>query len=98
MNITITTITELNEACKQFTEYAQLVKEAEAVRDSYKQTITDFMKAINETTFHTDDFNIIYSDNKRTDLDRKSLLNDHADIYEQYIKSTTYKTLKVLEG
>ncbi|GHV18523.1 hypothetical protein FACS18949_04640 [Clostridia bacterium] len=88
-------MTNLESKIKEYREMKRLVEEALAAADSIADEIKAAMNEAGESKMIIGEYKLSYTDCKRTDIDKKALAADHADIYTAYLKETSYKRFAV---
>ncbi|MDR2043569.1 MAG: hypothetical protein LBQ15_04230 [Clostridium sp.] len=83
------------EKIKQYREYKRLAEEAQAMADAIADELKAAMTERGESKLIVGEYKLSYSDCKRTDIDKKALQTDHADIYSAYLKETFCKRFSV---
>jgi len=83
------------EKIKAYREYKRLAEEAQALADAIADELKSAMTEAGESKMIIGEYKLSYTDCKRTDIDKKALQADHADIYAEYLKETTYKRFSV---
>jgi len=79
------------EKIKAYREYKRLAEEAQAMADAIADELKAAMTESGESKLIVGEYKLSFTDCKRTDIDKKALQTDHADIYAAYLKETTYK-------
>ena len=87
-------MTDLHEKIKQYHEYAEMIKELEAVKDSIADEIKAVMEEAGENKMIVGEYKLAYTEAKRETLDKKRLVADIGDLSE-YTKTTFYKRFTV---
>ena len=86
---------DLTDKIREYREYARMIEELTAIKDSLADDLKAFMNAANETKMIIGEYRLSYTDCKRTDIDKKALQTDHSDLYAAYLRETTYKRFSV---
>lgn len=87
--------TEILAKAKEYKEVIQFIKQLEAEAETLKVAIVAEMEAREKDTIETDLFTIKYIEYKNTRFDSKSFKATHAELYEQYIKTTAARRFQV---
>jgi hypothetical protein len=78
---------------KQIAEFEKTIKEIKEKEDNLKQAILDEMESKGIVKIDTDDLTINYiASGDRETFDSKTFREDHADLYDEYIKFTPVKS------
>ena len=78
---------------KQIAEFEKTIKEIKEKEDSLKQAILNEMESKGIVKIDTDDLTINYiASADRETFDSKTFREDHADLYDEYIKFTLVKS------
>lgn len=78
---------------KQIAEFEKTIKEIKEKEDSLKQAILNEMESKGIVKIDTDDLTINYiASADRETFDSKTFREDHADLYDEYIKFTPVKS------
>lgn len=85
---------EFEKLCKDFKENKRLIEELEAMNDTIKGDIIAFMGE--RDTWVEGSTKAIYKSVTSSRLDSKSLKEFYPDIYQAYIKESSYKRFTVL--
>jgi len=86
---------ELLEKAREYREYKRLIEEMTAIADAIADELKSHMTEANESKLVIGEYKLSYTDCKRTDIDKKALAADHADIYSAYLRESTYKRFSV---
>jgi predicted phage-related endonuclease len=85
----------LESRIREYREYKRMIEEMEALKEAIADEIKAAMTEAGESKMIVGEYKLSYTDCKRTDIDKKALAADHADIYTQYLRETTYKRFSV---
>ena len=88
-------MTDLEAKVKEYREMKRLAEEAQAVADAIADELKAAMTEAGETKLIVGEYKLSYTDCKRTDIDKKALQAEQADIYAAYLKETSYKRFSV---
>lgn len=77
----------------RYDEINKTIKELEAEKKSIENTIKENMKDLEEV--YIDNRKITYKAQTRISIDTKLLKQDHPQLIESYIKTSTYKVFKM---
>ncbi len=88
-------MTNLQEKIKAYREMKRLAEEAQTAADSIADEIKMAMMEAGQDKMTVGEYKLSYTDCKRTDIDKKALAANHADIYAAYLRETTYKRFQV---
>ena len=86
---------ELLEKTREYREYKRMIEELTAIADAIADDLKAHMSAAGETKVIVGEYKLSYTDCKRTDIDKKALQAEQADIYAAYLRETTYKRFSV---
>ena len=98
--ITITDgIASLNpEAAQQIAEFERRAKEIKDAEDALRAEILKEMEAKNILSLETEEIKISYkSQYDRESFDSKTFRNEHADLYDSYVRMTPVKSSIVIK-
>ena len=82
---------ELATKIREYKECSAMIKELEAIKDALADQLKAELKAAGLDTMAVGEHKMSYTETSRRDIDKKALANQHADLYAQYLKETTYK-------
>lgn len=85
----------MEEKIRQYREYKRLAEEAQAIADSLADELKAELTAQGQTKLIVGEYKVSYTDCIRKDIDKKALQADYSDIYNQYVKETSYKRFSV---
>ena len=85
----------LESRISEYREMKRLAEEAQAVADAIADELKAAMIEAGESKMIVGQYKLSYTDVTRTDIDKKALQADYADIYAAYIKETSYKRFLV---
>ena len=88
-------MTNLESKIKEYREFKRLAEEAQAAADSIADELKAAMQEAGQDKMTVGEYKVSYTDCTRRDIDKKALQNDHADIYDAYLKESTYKRFSV---
>ena len=89
------TMLNMEARIKEYKEMKRLAEEAQAVADAIADELKAAMTETGETKLIVGEYKLSYTDCKRTDIDKKALQAEQADIYAAYLKETSYKRFSV---
>ena len=81
--------------CQEFREYKRLIEEMEAIRDSIASELKEHLAAIGQDKITCGEYKLSLSTVSRSDVDKTKLQSDYPDIYNQLLKTTSYKRFLV---
>ena len=88
-------VNELTEKAKEYKELTQFIKQLQDEADALRATITADMDAKKVDIVETDLFTIRWVEYETSRLDGAKLKAEHADLYNQYSKTTTTRRFQV---
>ena len=87
---------ELRERIKLFKEYSVMIDELEALKSAIADDFKALMLEIGQERLEVGEYRVTYTDCMRTDIDKKRLEQEQADIYKSYLKTISYKRFSIL--
>ena len=86
---------QITSVIREYREYARMIEEMEAIKDSLADQLKAYMVESGQTKVIIGEYKMSYTDITRTDINRKLLKEEEAEIFEKYSYSTVYKRLLV---
>lgn len=80
---------------REYREMKRIAEEAQALADAIADEIKAAMVEAGESKMIIGEYKLSYTECTRSDIDKKALQADHADIYAAYLKETVYKRFSV---
>jgi len=88
-------MSELTAKIKEYREYKRLAEEMLAHADSIADELKEYMNETNQTKAIIGEYKLSYTNVTRKDIDKKALAVEHSDIYNAYLRETSYKRFLV---
>ena len=88
-------IHELNAKVREYKEYSQMIAEMDAIKSAIADELKVYMSNEGVDTLTVGEYKVSYTDCFRCDIDKKALASDHAELYADYLRETTYKRFTV---
>ena len=85
----------LAEKIKEYNEYKKMGEEMLAVANSIADELKSLMCDTGQEKMVIGEYKLSYTAVSRKDIDKKALANDYSDIYNAYLRETTYKRFQV---
>jgi predicted phage-related endonuclease len=86
---------ELTARIKEYREYKRLAEEMLALAESIGDELKRYMTETGQSKAIVGEYKLSYTDVSRTDIDKKRLETEQAEIYAEYLKETSYKRFLV---
>jgi predicted phage-related endonuclease len=80
---------------KEYREYKRMAEELLALADGIADELKAHITEAGENKVIIGEYKLSYTDVTRTDINRKKLKEEEAEIFEKYSYSTTYKRFLV---
>ena len=87
--------TDLTGKIKEYREYKRMIEELEALAGSIADELKAVLTEAGQEKMIVGEYKLSYTDCKRTDIDKKALAAEYADIYAAFLKEITYKRFLV---
>ena len=87
--------TALSAKVQEYKEVSAFITELEAIKSSIADELKATLTTAGQETMTVGGYKISYTDSFRRDIDKKALATDHADLYAEYLRETTYKRFTV---
>ena len=88
-------MTNLESKIKEYREMKRFAEEAQALADAIADELKTAMTEAGQDKMTVGEYKMSYTTCSRSDIDKKALAADYADIYAAYMKETTYKRFSV---
>jgi predicted phage-related endonuclease len=79
----------------EYKEVSTLIAELDAIKNAIADELKAILTTAGQDTLTVGNYKVSYTDCFRRDIDKKALASDHADLYAEYIRETTYKRFTV---
>lgn len=86
---------ELTARIKEYREYKRLAEEMLSIADSIADELKALMTQEGKEKMIIGEYKLSYTDVSRKDIDKKALAADYTDIYNAYLRETSYKRFLV---
>ena len=86
---------QLQSKVKEFREYKRILEEAKNQLEAIQADITELMETENTDILTGDDFKITWKTYFKNSFDSKAFKEDIPELYEKYLKETSYKKFLV---
>lgn len=94
--ITITTTaTDISKAVREYKELQEMEKALKLELDKVKAEIVEFLEVNNIDSYDTAEGRVSYTDQTRRTVDTVAMKAQYLDLYNQLLKSTTFKKFVV---
>ncbi len=86
---------DIQALCQEYREYARMIEEMEAVKDSIGDKLKAYMTETEQTKAIVGQYKLSFTNVTRSDIDKKQLQAEHPEVYNAYLKETSYKRFLV---
>ena len=80
---------------KEYREYKRMAEELLSFADSIADELKSLMSDTGQEKMIVGEYKLSYTAVSRKDIDKKALATDYADIYNAYLRETSYKRFLV---
>jgi len=81
--------------CKEYREFKRMAEELTQLADSIADELKAYMQEAGQEKMIVGEYKLSYTEVKRSDIDKKQLQADHAEIYAAYLRESYYKRFLV---
>jgi len=86
---------KLAERIKEYNEYKKMGEEMLAIANSIADELKNLMSDTGQEKMIVGEYKLSYTAVSRKDIDKKALANDYSDIYNAYLRETSYRRFLV---